>query len=91
MYMQTQVGIRYRYVRTVAGLLAELVNDGVLYLVANKFRVAKLFREHHGINGKGLVVAEIGRPVYLLDFIIHVIGTAGLEVLDRFKNLDGGV
>ena len=55
--VQPQVGVGHRDVGAVARLLAELVDDGVLHLVADKLRVAEFLGENDGVDGKGLVVA----------------------------------
>ena len=50
--------------------------------------MAEFLGEHNGIHREGLVVFQILCPVYLLDFLIHVIGTSGPEMTDGLQNPD---
>ena len=84
MNVQPQVRIGHRNIRTATHPLAELVDDGILHLVAHELRVAELLREHNGIDGKRLVLADVLRPVDFSDFLIDVVRTLGLEVTDGF-------
>ena len=85
MDVQTKVRIGYRYVRSYASILAELVNDGVLHLVRNELRVAELLGEHHRIDCKGHLVVHQSAPVNLLHLIVYIIGAACLEFLYWLK------
>ena len=89
MNVQFYVGVYYSYVGTVASFLAELVHNGILYLVCHKLAVAKLVAEHHTIHGECGLVCQILRPVYRLYGIVHLFGCLGLEVLDRFQHTNG--
>ena len=91
MYVQTEIWVRHRDVRPFAGLLSELVDDGILHFIGYKLRVAELLREHYRVDGKGLVVIEICSPVYFLDFFVDIIRTFCLEVPDGFQDSDGSV
>ena len=91
MHVQTDVGVGHRYIRALAGLLPELVDDGILYLIRHELRMAELLREHDRVDREGLVVLQILRPVYFLDFLIHVICAFRFEMTDRLQDSDGSV
>ena len=59
MHVQTDVRVGHRDVRTLAGRLTELVDNGVFYLVRYKLRMAEFFGKDHRVNGKGLVLSDI--------------------------------
>ena len=63
MDMQAKVGVGDGHVGAHAGLLAELVGNGVLHLIGHEFGMAELLGEHHGVNGKGFLVVQILSPV----------------------------
>ena len=91
MHVQTDVWVGHRDVRPLACPLAELIDDGVLHFIRYELRVAEFLGEHDGIDGKRLVASDILRPVDLLDLLIHLVGTSGLEVADGLQYSDGGV
>ena len=84
MDVQTDVGVCYRDVRPVARLFPELVDNGILHLIADELGMPEFFREDHSIDGERLVVVEVGRPVCLFDFLVDVVSTISLEVSDGF-------
>ncbi len=87
--VQLYVGVYDTYVWTVAGLLAELVNDSVLHLVGNELGVLELVAENHAVHGKGGVVAQILCPVYLFYGVIYLVGGLCLEVADGLEDTYG--
>ena len=87
-HVQPDVRIGDADVRALAGLLAELIDDGVLYFIRHKLGMTEFLAEHHRIDGECLVQSQVLGPVDFLHFLIHVIGRIGLEVLDRFENTD---
>ena len=84
MYVQADVWIGDRDVRTFPGLFPELVYDGIFYFVSHKARVAEFLRIDNRINRESLPFLDILGPVDFLDLLIHFIRRACLEVLDRF-------
>ena len=90
-HVEAYVGVGHADVGAAACALAELVNNGVFHLVADKLGVAELLGEHHRIYGKSLVVVQILAPVYLHHFGVNVVGAERLEVADGFEHLDGRV
>ena len=89
MDVQAQVGVGDRDVGSLAGLLAELVDDGVLHLVADKLRVSELLGEDDGIHRKRLVLSQILVPVDVFHGLVHLVGAMRLEAIDGLENLDG--
>ena len=89
MDVQPQVGIGHRDVGTNAGLLAELVHDGVLHLIGHELRVTEILREHHGVDGKCLLLVQIVRPVDGFYLVVDIVGAACLEMLDGLQDSDG--
>ena len=59
MNVQFYVGVYYSYVGTVASFLAELVHNGILYLICHKLTVAELVAEHHTVHGECGLVCQI--------------------------------
>ena len=55
MDVQQHVGLVDTHAGTFAALLAEVVHDGILYLIGYELGMAELFAEYDGIYGKGLV------------------------------------
>ena len=91
MDVQTNVGIRHRHVRTLARLFTELVDDGVLHFVGYKARVAELFAIDNRVYGEGLSLLDVLAPIYLLHFVVHVLGRTSLETGNRLQDTNGRV
>ena len=91
MDMQTHVWIGNADIGTLASLLAELVDNGILHLVSHKLRVSEFLREYHRVDGKRLVEGEIVRPVHRLHTFVDIVSRQCLEALDGFQNTDGSV
>ena len=91
MDVESQVGISHGDIRTFARLLPKLIDNGILYFIGYKFRVAEFFAEYHRIDSKGLVESQIFRPIDILYLLIHVICRPGDEMFDGFENTDSGV
>ncbi len=83
-YVQSDVGVGDGDVGAVSCALSELVHNGVFHLVCHKLGVPELFGEDNGVDGEGFAVVKVFAPVHLEHFVIHVIGTACLEVNDGF-------
>ena len=91
MYVQADIGISHRDIRSLPCLLAELIDDGVFHLVRYEFGMTEFLGEDDSVNSERLVLLQIFRPVYLSDFFIYVISTLRLEVADRLQYSDGSV
>ena len=89
MDVQLQVGIGYRDVRALSCLLTELVDNGILHLIADKLRVTEFLGEYHGIHGERLGGLQVLAPVYLHDGIVDIVGAQSLESVDGLQYLDG--
>ena len=59
MDVQSHVRIGDADVRTLARFLAELVDNGIFYLIGHELRVAELVGKDHRVNGKCLVESKI--------------------------------
>ena len=88
MDVQAQVGATHGNIRSVASLLAKLVDNGIFHLVAHKLRVAELFREHDSIDSKGTLIVQIVSPIDFLDFLIDIVSAFCFESSYRLENLD---
>ena len=84
MDVQAYVGIGNTDIRALPRFLAELVHDGVLYLVSHELRVTELIGKDHRVYGKGLVQVQILCPVNVFYTVVNVVGRQCLEVLDGF-------
>ena len=89
--VQADIRIGDADVWTLSGLLAELVNDGILYLVGYKLRMAEFLRENDRVDSKGLVDSDIFAPVKILNALIDIISRQCLKMLDGFQDADGSV
>ena len=89
--VQAQVGVGDADVRPLARSLAQLVDDGVLHLVADELGMAEILAEHHAVDSEGLVVGEVLAPVNLLDGFVNFVGAAGFEMVDGLQDFDGRV
>ena len=77
------------HVRAFACLVAEVIHNGILYLVCYELAVAELVAEYHGIHRKALGVVQVVFPSDGLDVFIYFVGCVGLEVLDGLQNAYG--
>ena len=59
MDVQSHIRIGDADVRTLARLLAELVDNGIFYLIGHKLGVAELVGKDHRVDGKSLVERKI--------------------------------
>ena len=91
MDVQPHIRVRDADIRTLARLLAELVDNGILHLIGNKLGVTELLGKDYRVNGKGLVKGDVLRPVDVLDAFIDIVGRERTEALDGFQNADCGV
>ena len=89
--MQTDVRIGNADIGTLTCLFAELVDNGILYLISYKLRMAELLGKDNGVDGKGLVDSDVFAPVNVLDTFIDIVSRESLKMLDGFQNTDGGV
>ena len=89
MYVEANVGIADTDIRPCSGLFAKLVNNGILYFIGDKARVAKLFGVDNRVYTEGFSFLNILAPVYFFDLIVHIFCRASLEVSYRFEDSDG--
>ena len=84
MDVEQYIGIVDAYRWTFAGFVAEVVYNGILYLVGHKLGMAEFVGENHGIDGKTFVYIQIVFPGYGLNIVVDFVGCLCLEVLDGF-------
>ena len=89
MDIQLQVRMGHADVGARTGFLAEVIHNGILYLIGHELTVTELLGKDHRVYGKAGFILQILIPVDGLDGIINLIGRFRLEMLDRFKNADG--
>ena len=88
-YVQQHVRFVDTHAGTFAGLLAEIVHDGILHLVGNELGMTELFTEYNRVHGKGLVRIQIVFPSDGFNLFVNLVGILGCEVFDGFQYPDG--
>ncbi|OAV65612.1 hypothetical protein Barb6_02827 [Bacteroidales bacterium Barb6] len=90
MYINVEVGIVDADGRTLAELLGEIINNGILRAVSHKLGMIEVFGIDNGVDGKGRFRRHVILPCHFLGLRIHRIGIFGFEVINRFENAEGG-
>ena len=74
--------------RAFACLFAEIIHDGILHFVGNKFGVTEFIGENNCIYRKTLGIVQIVFPIDGLNVVVDFIRVVCLEMLDRFQDAD---
>src|SRR5574344_1145929 len=88
-HIEAEVRVADTHIGAVTRLFAPIVRYSVFHTVCHKLRVAEVIAEDNRVHKNRVLHVHILRPVYLLHYLIHLIGISCLKLLDGLEHLDG--